>query len=142
MNAALSAPSPTDLLRAAMAANRRGDMATAERLCGDILRAHPDHLGGLFLLAALRMAAGDDEGAARLFVRVLTLEPAIADAQGNLATIRQRQGRLAEAARLFHRAARLAPDNPDWHVGYGMLCLDQPLVAARLFRKALAPSAR
>lgn len=136
----LPAPSPTDLLRTAMAAYRRGSMAEAEHLCSDILRAWPDHVGGLFLLAALRMAAGDDDRASRLFQNALALDPTIADAHGNLATIRQRQGRLVEAARLFHRAARLAPDNPDWHIGLGMLGLDNPTMATRQLRMAAALS--
>lgn len=138
IEAILSAPSPTNLLRAAMDAYQRGNMAEAEIVCRDILRSQPNHVGGLFLLAVLRMAVGDDGTAARLLEAALVLDPAIADAHGNLATIRRRQGRLAEAARLFRRAATLAPDNPDWLIGYAMLRLERPGMAFRHFRSALA----
>lgn len=132
----MSAPSPTDLLPAAMDAYRRGSMAEAEALCGEILRGQPHHVGGLFLQAVLRMAAGDEETAAWLFQNALVLDPAIADAHGNMAWIRQRQGRLTDAARHFHRAARLAPSNPAWRIGQAMLSLDQPGIAACQFRAA------
>ncbi len=138
MTVSVPAPTQTDLLRAAMDAYRRGSMAEAEASCRDILRGQPDHVGGLFLLAVLRMAMGDDDTAAWLFQRALTLDPAIADAHGNLAMIRQRQGRMVDATLLFRRAAILAPDNPDWRVGHAMLCLDRPEMAANLFRSALA----
>lgn len=138
MNPALPAPTPTDLLRAAMAAYHGGGMVEAEGLCRDLLRDQPHHVGGIFLLAVLRMAAGDDEAAARLFQDVLAQDPAIADAHGNLAMIRQRQGRAADAAGLFHRASLLAPDNPDWRTGHALLCLDQPKLALRQCRAALS----
>ncbi len=137
MTVSVPAPTQIDLLRAAMDAYRRGSMAEAEASCRDILRGQPDHVSGLFLLAVLRMVVGDDNAAAGLFQRALTLDPAIADAHGNLAMIRQRQGRMADAALLFRRAAILAPDNPDWRVGHAMLCLDRPGMAAHLFRSAL-----
>lgn len=131
-------PSATDLLRAAMDAYRRDRWTEAEGLCGQILRDQSQHVGGIFLLAVLRMAAGDDAAAARLFQNALILDPAIADAIGNLAMIRQRQGRLTAASLLFQRASRLSPDNPDWRVGQAMLCLDRPEVAARQCRAAVA----
>jgi len=134
----LPPPSATDLLRAAMDAYRRGGMADAEGLCEQILRDQSQHVGGMFLLAVLRMAAGDDAAAAKLFQNALILDPTIADANGNLAMIRQRQGRLAAAALLFERACRLSPNNPDWRVGHAMLCLDRPEVAARQCRAAAA----
>lgn len=120
-----------------MDAYRRGDLTQTEALCGTLLRIRPDDIGGLFLLAVLRVAAGDAERAAHLFQAVLALDPAIADAHGNLATIRQQQGRLREAALSFRRAMVLAPDNPGWRVSYAMLCLDQPAQAARDLRAAL-----
>lgn len=138
MNPALHAPTPTDLLRAAMEAYHRGDMLAAGTLCGDLLRDRPHHVGGLFLRAVLCVATGDDAAAARLFQNVLALDPAIADAHGNLAMIRRRQGRAREAAGLFHRASRLAPDNPDWRTGHALLCLDQPKLALRQCQAALS----
>ncbi|AUN33643.1 hypothetical protein C0V82_22305 (plasmid) [Niveispirillum cyanobacteriorum] len=121
-----------------MHAYRRGSLSEAESLCRDILRGQPYHVGGLFLLAVVRTAVGDDEAAAGLFQATLTLDPALADANGNLAMIRQRQGHRAEATRLFQRATRLAPDNLDWRISHAMLCLEQPGTAARHFRSALA----
>lgn len=134
----MSRLSPTDLLRAAMGAYRRGDMAEAQSLCDDILRDQSQNIGSLFLKAVLCVANGDDAGAERLFRATLSLDPAVADAHGNLAMIRRRQGRLAEAALLFHRAARLAPDNPEWRIGHAMLSLDRPGEAAHDFRAAAA----
>lgn len=138
MIAAVTLPSPDDLLRAAMGAYRRGDMAGADLLCDRMLHGHPQNIGGLFLKAVLHMARGDDVGAAGLFQATLALDPGIADAHGNLAMIRQRQGRLADAVRLFRRAGRLAPDNPDWRVGHALLRLDRWAEATRDLRAAAA----
>ncbi|MFV3126459.1 tetratricopeptide repeat protein [Niveispirillum sp. KHB5.9] len=129
--------SPTDLLRAATGAYRQGRLAEAEDLCRALLDAEPAHIGGLFLLAVLRMSAGDGGMAADLFQSVLALNPAIADAHGNLAMIRQQQGDLAEAETLFDRAAALAPNNAGWRIGRSMLRLERPAQAAGDFQGAL-----
>lgn len=135
---ALTLPTLTDLLRAALTAFRQGRHAEADGLCDRLLAAEPDHVGGLFMRGVARLAMGDDAAADGLFQRSLALDPAIADAYGNLAGIRRRQGRLREAASLLDRALTLSPDNPEWRVSRSMLRLDRPAQAAMDARRALA----
>ncbi|MFV3077649.1 hypothetical protein [Niveispirillum fermenti] len=113
--------SPPDLLRAIMDAYRQGRLMDAEGLCRRLLQQDAAHVGGLFMLAVLRMAVGDDDAAAHLFRRTLVLSPAIADAYGNLAAIRQRQGAVTEAARLLDHALALSPDNAGWRASRALL---------------------
>lgn len=113
--------SPPDLLRAVMDAYRQGRLVEAESLCHLLLQQDGAHIGGLFMLAVLRMAMGDDDAAAKLFRRTLVLSPAIADAYGNLAAIRQRQGAVKQAVRLLDHALALSPDNAGWRASRVLL---------------------
>lgn len=135
--AAVSPSSPNDLLHAVMDAYRRGRLGEAESLCRQLLQQDNAHVGGLFMLAVLCMATGDDERAVRLFRRVLVLSPAIADAYGNLAVIRQRQCALREAACLLDRALALSPDNAGWRASRALL-RPEKAAAVRDCRHALA----
>jgi predicted O-linked N-acetylglucosamine transferase (SPINDLY family) len=124
-----------------MDAYRQGRLGEAESLCRPLLQQDSAHVGGLFMLAVLRMAVGDDDTAARLFRRALVLSPAIADAYGNLAAIRQRQGAFQDAAALLDRALALSPDNAGWRASRALL---RPERAAAirdcLYALALSPS--
>ncbi len=117
----MSPSSPPNLLRAVMDAYRQGRLAEAEGRCRQLLQQDSAHVGGLFMLGVLRMAVGDDNGAARLFRRTLVLSPAIADAYGNLAAIRQRQGAMQEAACLLDHALALSPDHAGWRASRALL---------------------
>ncbi len=129
----------TDPLRAIMGAYTQGRLEEAERLCQALLRHDGSHIGGLFMRAVLRMAAGDDETAAGFFQQALALSPAIADAYGNLAMIRQRQGNLRQAGLLLDRALALSPDNAGWRAGRALL-RPETAAAMRDCRHALALS--
>jgi len=120
-----------------MDAYRQGRLGEAESLCRPLLQQDSAHVGGLFMLAVLRMAVGDDDTAARLFRRTLVLSPAIADAYGNLAAIRQRQGAFQDAAALLDRALALSPDNAGWRASRALLRPERT-AAVRDCRYALA----
>ncbi len=97
----------------AFAAHRSGQLAEAERLYLDALRAEPQHFDALHMLGALRVQRGDCERAADALSRACRLRPEHARAHFNLGVAELKRGRAAAALEAFDRAhaldARHAP---------------------------------
>jgi tetratricopeptide (TPR) repeat protein len=88
-----------------------GDLAGAERLCLDALRADPAQAGALVVLGAVRHRGGRLAEAQALYEQALRLRPDSAEAHNHLGIVLAQQGRLDEAAGHYHEALRHDPDN-------------------------------
>ncbi len=98
------------LFERAADANRHGDLATAERLCREIIAADPGHLRALYALATLAYDRGDYTTAETYAARVGAIDPRIAEVQNLRGMAQNALGRFAEAAESFAAAAALMPD--------------------------------
>jgi len=94
-------------------AHRRGDLATAETVCREIVAADPNHLRALFALASLHHDRGDFAAAEAFAARVIAIDPRIAEAHNLRGLAQSALGRLADAAASFAEAAARMPDPTD-----------------------------
>ncbi|MBI2945681.1 MAG: tetratricopeptide repeat protein [Candidatus Wallbacteria bacterium] len=85
---------------------RRLRDADAEAEIRKAIQIDSNHTAALLDLGGLRFRAGDLDTAAKLYARVLVLEPANPDAASFLAEVRERQGNLAEAIELNAKVYR------------------------------------
>lgn len=105
------APSALDsLFERAIEANRHGDLATAERLCREIIAADPNHLRALYALATLTYDRRDYVAAEAYAARIIAINPQIGEVQNLRGLAQASLGRLAEAAACFAAAAALMSD--------------------------------
>lgn len=121
------------LFERAVAANREGEFAEAEKLCREILDADPDHLGALYALATLAYGRGQFADAEGYAARIAALNPSIAEAPNLRGMAQAALGRLADAAISFAAAAKLMADPTDAFYNCGNI-----LFALGRFEEALA----
>lgn len=98
-------------LAEALAAHRRGDLATARRLYEALLADQPGHADALHLLAVLDGQEGQVDAALAGFDRALAVAPGLAAAWSNRSALLRDAGRLAEALASAERALALQPDD-------------------------------
>ena len=125
--------------RTALAHQRAGRAADAERVCREILSVNPGDSQALHLLALIEHQRGRSEDAIahiRLAIARNGRDPAF---HHNLGNILGARGRLAEAKICYERALALAPGSADTLYNLGNICQDlgQPGQAAAYFEKAL-----
>lgn len=105
---------------AALAAQRAGRLAEAERLYLALLDAEPSALSALANLAGVRLAAGDLDGAERYARQLALAAPELAQAHANLAAILHAQERYADAAEVARAALARGITSPDLHYALGV----------------------
>jgi Tfp pilus assembly protein PilF len=125
------APTPSQTLRAAVAAQRAGELATAERLYGRVLDLQPRNAIAHYDLGTVRLARDDLAGAEASFRAALDGHPSFVRALFNLAVVRTRVGATQEAIDLYRRVITIAPLSAGAHRNLGLL-----LQAAGLTRQA------
>jgi tetratricopeptide (TPR) repeat protein len=128
-----------DRLQRAIAAHRKGDLAAAERLYQDILKAVPMEFNALHLLGVIRAQQRRLVEAERLIRRAVQTNPMHAEAQNNLGNVLFELGRPREAIPCFRRALALKPAYPEAHYNLANALRDseEPEAALRAFQTAI-----
>jgi tetratricopeptide (TPR) repeat protein len=124
---------------AALAHQRGGRAAHAERVCREILSVDPGHAQTLHLLGLIEHQRGrSDESIEHIRTAIMRdgRDPAF---HHNLGNILRALGRLAEAINCYERALALAPTSVDalYNLGNTYQDLGQPERAAAYFERAL-----
>ncbi len=117
-----------------------GDLAAAEALYHDILRARPQHAGALNSLGIMLQQQGRFHEAINYFQRALARRPEFAGGHCNLGAALYALGRLDEAAACFDRALVLQPELAEAHNRLGMVRRGQGRLeeAIECYRRTLA----
>ena len=131
---------PGLLFAQAQQEHQQGRLEEAERLCGQVLAADPQHAGALHLLGLLALQAGRHDRAAELIRKAIVLHPGSAQYHGNLGVALERLGLREEAVSECIEALRLSPDLTDALCNLGaILCdLGRPEKALPHLEKAAA----
>ncbi len=115
-----------------MADYRKGDLASAERLCRAALERNPRHVPSLVLLGDLVQQGGRNKLAVKLLGQALALDPYDVAAHDNIAMAYQALGRRDEAVRHFTQAVALGLRDPE------MLIRHSAAIGASMQRHAAA----
>ncbi len=99
----------------------RGDLARAQQLFAQALRAKPDYAEGLDNLGLVAQSQGRLDEAASRFQDALRSDPNLPNAHNNLGTVFGQRGRLAEALEHFDRAVALRPSFAKAHQNRGLV---------------------
>ncbi len=128
-----------NMLEAAMADHRRGDLVGAERGYRAILALQPQHPDALHLLGRIHGDRGELQEAIELIGRALKALPKFPDAHHNLSTYLIRDGKFADAERHLRSVLKLQPQNAraESDLGGVLLQLRRYKDAAASFDKAL-----
>ena len=132
------------LVQQATQANRDGDLATAERLCLDVLELVPIEWGALRLLYEIRKAQARHNAVEALIRRLVALDANDFWATNELTLMLLNKGVMAEAEVHARNAVRLAPQNPQSHNLMGMVLTEahKPQLGEYHYRRVLDLSAR
>jgi tetratricopeptide (TPR) repeat protein len=106
-------------LRAARSAYEGRDLARAESLCRDVLKAEPANADALNLLGLIAFQAGRFDLSAQLLGRALALLPSNPAVLNNLGNALRQAGRLREAADCYRQALERVPDMAEAHNNFG-----------------------
>jgi protein O-GlcNAc transferase len=98
-----------EIFSSAIAAHRRSDLETAEKLYRKVLDQRPEHSSAQSNLGTLLAAGQRFEEAEILFRKVLETSPGDTDILTNLGNIVQNQGRLDEATALYMQVLNTQP---------------------------------
>lgn len=111
----MNAPAGTvnAMLQQALAAQQRGDLATAEPLLRAVLDALPEQPDALQLLGLVARRRGDAVAAEAWMRRSLAVREAQPNVWNNLGNVLGSQGRFDEAEACYRRAVALAPRYAD-----------------------------
>jgi len=128
-----------DRLQRAIAAHRKGDLGTAERLYLEVLRAVPTEFNALQLLGVIRAQQRRLEEAEGLIRRSVQANPMNAEAQNNLGNVLFELGRSREAVPCFRQALALKPAYPEAHYNLANALRDseEPEAAIHAFETAI-----
>jgi Flp pilus assembly protein TadD len=100
-------------IQAAIAAMQDGNLAEAERLCGEVLQRTPDNPDVLLLLALARQQMGRDDEAVAIFAELARMNPASSLHWNNYIGALSAAGDLETAERECREALAHSPDNAD-----------------------------
>ncbi len=119
--------------------HQSGNLAGAEALYREVLRADPRHGDAYHLLGVLANQTGQHDVGISLIQQALTLRPGSADFHANLGIAYIDQGRLAEGAEALRQALLLNPNDVDTrnNLGNVLVRLGQLEGAAACFEMAL-----
>ena len=107
------------LLKDALAAQRRGAIADAKRLYASVLNIAPDNAAAYGNLAIIAAQQGDFAAAERLFRQGIRLRPDDPAGYHNLGMLLQQQARLAEATAAHRQAIDLNPNYAEASLALG-----------------------
>jgi tetratricopeptide (TPR) repeat protein len=124
---------------AALAHQRAGRPADAERVCREILSVDPGHAQTLHLLGLIEHQRGRSEDAIEHLRRAIERNGRDPAFHHNLGNILRARDRAAEAIACYERALTLAPGSVDTLYNLGNTCQDlgQPGRAVSCFEQAL-----
>ncbi len=103
----------------AFACLQAGDLSSAEKLCRDLMKRHPDNASLCDMLGLVQLKRGQHRDAVEQFRKALASGPPEAGLYNNLALALSGEGRLEEAADAARTAVRLRPDMAEFQVGLG-----------------------
>jgi SAM-dependent methyltransferase len=106
-NSSFGSQNIDDVYAAAMSHFRQRDVATAQRLCREILVRVPHHVGSLVLLGDIVQQDGRNKQAVKLLTQALALDPGNAAAHDTLAIAYQALHRRDDAIAHFTQALML-----------------------------------
>jgi len=117
-----------------------GRAREADALCGDILKAHPDHIAALHLSAVIAFVTDRAADGAVLLNRVFRLDPQHAPAFATLGDALAVKGERDGAVDAFRRGVTLRPQDAGLHVKLGVALCDLSRFdeAEAAFRSAIA----
>jgi tetratricopeptide (TPR) repeat protein len=98
-----------------------GQLEWAERICREVLAAHPSHVGALNTLALVMRDRGDPAEAEALFRKGITIAPNEASLHSNLGNLQRAHGDLAAAEASLRRAVSLRPTYPEAYYNLGVV---------------------
>ena len=138
-NDAVGNSTPEQLLKNAVAAQRRGALGDAKQLYAAVLRIDPvnaDAFGNLAIIAAQQ---GDLVTAERLIRREIELRPNYPASHNNLGSVLQQQARPADALAAHRQAIKLDPDYAEAYfaLGNALRQLGRPEEAMETYRSAI-----
>ena len=110
-----------EALTRAVAHQKSGELAPAERLLTAVLEIEPENPTALHFLGLLRYQQARRDEAIALVRRAVEANPDYADAHNNLGNILKVQGRREEAERAYRRTLELAPQHTDALNNLGLL---------------------
>lgn len=125
------------LLRPAVEAYRRGDLAAAESAARAATTARPDSVEAWNLLGVVLRTGGSPRAAIDAYRRALDITPDHAGAWTNLGNACKDMGRIDTAIACQGKAVTLRPDAPEMHHNLGIA-----LMAARRHEEAVAAYSR
>src|ERR1700737_5581893 len=114
-NDAVGHSTPEQLLKDALAAQRRGAIGDAKRLYASVLRIDPTNAAAFGNLGIIAAQQGDLAAAERLFRQEIKLRPEHPAGYNNLGTALQQQARLADAIAAHRQAIQLKPSCGEAH---------------------------
>lgn len=110
---------PEQLLKDALAAQRRGSVEDAKRLYASVLSIDPANAAAHGNLAIIAAQQGDFVGAERLIRRQIELRPGYPASYNNLGSVLQQQDRLPEAIAAHRHAIKLKPNYAEAFLALG-----------------------
>jgi len=120
-----------ELVRAA-AHLREGEIAKAEQLARDVLKAHPTDVNAIRMLADIGVRAGQLDDAQNLLERCLELAPDFHLARHNYVSLLYRRQKLVEALDQVEHLLRAEPSNPNFQLLKGTILVQKGDHAAAL----------
>lgn len=131
-------------LKQAQDALQRGDVATAQSLCGDVLRSAPRNPEALYLQALIELMSGRPQAAIAPLEQVIAHAPRHGPALENLGLALLMAGEYARAEPVLTTAAALpgAPASVDMRLGLALLYGGRPADAIAWLTKAHAKDRR
>lgn len=101
---------PEGLLRQALAFHQTGNLAEAERLYLQLMRAAPQDASAPHFLGVVRAQQGRNREALALMDTALKLKPDVPEVLANYGNVLRAEGRLSEALAAYERALTIKPD--------------------------------
>ena len=120
-----------------------GDLREALRLSEEAVALGRDEIRHLITLGEVRLALGDDDGAAEAYRAVLALDPENPDAHLELGILHERRGEPEEAEEHFVEALKADPGDPRALYSYASLyyTADDLETAEEILERAVAADA-
>jgi tetratricopeptide (TPR) repeat protein len=112
---------PQHALQIAMSQHQSGNLAQAEMLYKQVLRAQPKQADALHLLGLIAKQKGDFKTALQLMKQSLVENPNYVEAYVNLGATYQETDNLNEAADCYRKALRLRPNYAEVHSNLGVV---------------------
>lgn len=135
---ATAGPHPAEMLQAAFAHYRAGQLADAESMLRQLLERSARNAEALHLLGIIAGDRGDHAGAVALIEKAIRIDDTNHGYHANLGHMRNCMGYAAAAERCYRRAAALKPDCMHfYHLGNTLVTQQKFAEAAKQFRRAI-----